>query len=257
MSGAETTAAIIKAPEDLSLTHAKAAGALRGEAERIVIRDDDGRRAAAALRVRLTDTRKGAEQARLSIVEKPTKFISLINSAFRVVKDEVDKTLGILDTKLQVDRTQQQRLAREAQEKADRQAAERRRQIEEEQRSRAAEIDAAAQAAAKAAGMSQQEATEIGGLYAQDELAKPVPEVPVVMPAVMAPARTIHSDAGSVSFRQEMDFEVTDLVALATAMPEAVEVKRKPILDAGRALERAGQPLTIPGVRLFKTEVPR
>lgn len=222
---------------------------------------------------RITDTatRGGAAEHRsnLKSLEKQLQasydqhvkpFGDLVRQAqaiAKALKDTLGEGLRAIDAEISRDfrereaaqRAEAARLERERQEK------ERLAQEERDREAKAAADKAAAEALK--AGMTETDAKEVGELFAQDVAAEPLPPVLQVAPPP-PPAKTIASVTGaSAAVRKEWDFTLHDIGALATAYPDTVDVKRKPVLDLLRALEKDGATeealaSAIPGVRAFK-----
>jgi len=175
------------------------------------------------------------------------------------MSDALAQAVAAIDREIVRDRNVRAAAAEAERRRIEAEAEERRKKAEAEQLARAREIEAAARTAAVDAGMTPDEGTQLGHLYAQDELAKPLAPVLQAAPAP-APARTIVSSAGSIaSVKKLWNFELKDIGALATAYPRTVEVRRGEVLDLLRALENDGATEAqlenaIPGIRAFKRD---
>lgn len=207
-------------------------------ADAIHVQDDRTEQLAVNARSLLKQHEKDADVLRDPIVRPHNAFVKEINARFKTLTDAIGAAVTKLDNGpcgLLAYRREKQR------------------RIDEENRRIASEVERQRQ---EAEGRAADEARAAGNFTpaeTQEYASVAAAEVPA--PVFTAPApkvtRTGFAAAGAVSL---LDFEVTDLAALAAALPEALEVKRKPILDHGRYQERAGQEPQLAGVRFFRRE---
>lgn len=226
--------------------------AARARAHRIS--DDISRAAAADIRAMLKKTAAVLEEARTSLVKPLNDHVRMINGKFKPLTDALDASVRVLDIEITRDRREREAAAEAARREQERLLEEERRKAEEEQRARAAAIATSTEKVALDVGMTASEAQELGQLTAQDELDKPVIVAVPPAPAPPPPKTIVGTTGATVTTRSILDFEVTDLAALAAALPDAIEVQRGKVLEYGRCQERGGQAPTLPGVRFFKRD---
>ena len=226
--------------------------AARARAHRIT--DDESRALAADLRGALKGEEGRIERGRIFLVKPLNDHVKRINSKCKPLTDALEAAVHVLDTEIARDRREREAAVELARREQQRLLDEQRRKAEEEQQARAREIAAQAETTAVDVGMTQDEGKQLGELYAADELARPIITV-CPPPAPPPPPKTIIGTSGAtVTTREILDFEVTDLVALAGALPDAIEVRRGKVLDYGRCQERGGQAPNLPGVRFFRRD---
>lgn len=204
-------------------------------AREIKVTDDATEQRAIVARKILKDHEADAEQARTAEVAPHNAFVKEVNGAFKKITDAISTAIETLDRGLLSWRKEKQR------------------RIEEENRKIAAEVErqrqeAEARAAeeAKAAGNFTPAETQQYAAAAVEEVMAPAPAAP--------PAKTTRTDFGAASYPQVLDFRVTDLAALAGALPDAIEVKRGVVLNHGRCQEKSGLAPSLPGVEFFKRD---
>lgn len=239
--------------------HGSAVASLVDSARTHRIVDDVSRAMAADIRGALKQAERRIDDTRTALVKPLNDHVSAINARFKPMSRALFDAIATIDREIIRDRRdreaaaerERRRLAAEAEAK---------RQEAEEDRRRLAEAEAATTAAAaRAAGMNDADARELGNLYRADKEAEPLPPIIQAAPPP-PPARVIVSSAGSTAGVSKLwDFELLDVCALAAAYPEAVEVRRAKVLDLARAFEREGVPekdieRAIPGVRAFKRD---
>jgi hypothetical protein len=225
------------------------ASSLAARAKALRIMDGASRAAAADLRARITSGLKRVDDARIQIVKPLNDHVANINARFRPLREDLEAARATVDAEIRRDHQEQERIARVAREKAEAEAGEAQKKADEEQRARAAEIEAAARDAAKAAGMTEPEAAELGKLYAGDELAKPAPAVAV--PVIIAPPKTVRTETGaSVTVKKVWKFDITDEAAVPREFfvidPDLIEARMR------SALKATDRPPEIPGVRFYQ-----
>ena len=222
------------------------------------ITDDFTRSQAADLRGALKQAEARVEDARTSLVKPLNDHVRAINARFKPFTDGLAAAVRSIDGEILRDRRQREAAVEAERRRLEAEAAAKRRRLEEEQAARAREAEETARREAAAAGMSPSEQKEIGQLYAREELTKPTPPVTLAPPPA-PPARAIAGSSGVALVKKIWDFEVFNLAALATMMPEALEVKRKPILDHLRGVEAQGGDVVgnarLAGVRAFKRDL--
>lgn len=175
------------------------------------ITDDVSRSIAADIRAALKTSAAVLEEARTSLVKPLNDHVRTINGKFTPLREALDAAVKVLDVEILRDRKEQQRIADEERAWQEAEAAAARKAAEEEQAARAREIAAQAEVVAKEAGMSPAEAKEVGQLYAQDELAKPLQEKPVAVVEIREPPKTIAGGHGVTTIRKRWTFEVVDI----------------------------------------------
>ncbi|HKQ97122.1 MAG TPA: hypothetical protein VJV75_04535 [Candidatus Polarisedimenticolia bacterium] len=216
-------------------THQSAVATLVSGAKAHRITDDFTRGAAADIRNALKQAEKRVDDARTSLVKPLNDHVKSINARFKPMTDQLAEAVRAIDAEIVRDR----RVREAAAEAERRRLEEERRKLEREQEEARAE-DARkarekAQQEAAAAGMSQEDAKELGGLMAEEVLQQPVAPILQVAPPP-PPARTIASTSGATaSVRKLWDFEVTDIAELAQAIPDAIDVRRAVVLERTRA----------------------
>jgi hypothetical protein len=240
-------------------SHQTAVATLVDSAKTHRIVDDLTRGMAADLRNALKTAEKRVEDARTALVKPLNDHVKSINARFRPMTDQLADAVRAIDAEIIRDRRAREAAAEAERQRLERERAEQERKQEEARREEARQAAEKAQQEAAAAGMTKEDARELGGLMAQDVLQQPVAPILQVAPPP-PPSRTIASMSGSVaSVKKLWDFELKDVGALATAYPATVEVKRGSVLDLLRALEKDGATEAalenaIPGIRAFKRD---
>jgi len=209
-------------------------------AEAISVKDDQTEERAIVARKILKGHESTAEKSRTTEVQPHNAFVKEVNAAFGKITDAIDVAVKYVDAQLLAWRKEKQR------------------RVDEENRRIAADVERQRQEAetraaedAKAAGNFTPAETVEYAAAAAEEVVAPLP--------VAEPAKTTRTDFGAASYPQVLDFEVTDPAALIVALPEAYELRRGFVLNAGRAQERLGQvpegklPV-LAGVRFFKRD---
>jgi hypothetical protein len=239
-------------PQPIS-TYKPRAIALAEQAKATRITDDVTRAMAIEIRSQLKICEKQLDSARLYHV-KPLKEIieTRYEAPAREVKAIIKAGLTASDAEITRDHREQERkaeaarLAAAAEERRQRQEAERRAKEEADQRTR--EAAEKARQEAEEAGFTEAEQQEYAAAVKEDEAAKPIEVMAPapVLPAIGPPAKTVRAESGAkATVRKIPDFEVTDLVALVSAWPAAVEVRR------GYVLGLYSKGASVKGVRFF------
>lgn len=239
-------------------SHASAVASLVEQARAHRVTDDFTRGQAADLRGALKQAEKRVEEARTSLVKPLNDHVKSINARFAPLSENLAAAVRSIDGEIIRDRREREAAA-EAERKrleAERLAAEKKAREEHERQAR--EAAAKAEAEAISVGMTPADAQEVGALFGQDVAAAP-PALVVQAAPPPPPARTIAGVSGVATVKKTWDFEIVDLVALAQTFPEALDVKRKPILDHLRRVEEAGGNVEanakIAGIRAFKRDL--
>jgi hypothetical protein len=239
--------------------HGSAVASLVDAARAHRILDDTSRGMAADIRGALKQAERRIDDTRTALVKPLNDHVKAINVRFKPMSDALAQAVESIDREIIRDRREREAVAERERRRLSAEAETKRLEAEEEQRRRAKEAAAKAEEEARALGMKDAEARELGALYHADEAAKPLPPVIQAAPPP-PPARVIVSSAGSTAGVSKLwDFELLDVRALAAAYPETVEVRRAKVLDLARAFEREGVPekdieRAIPGVRAFKRD---
>jgi len=231
-----------------------AAASLVDSAKSHRITDDLTRSMAADIRSAIKTAQKKIEETRVSLVKPLNDHVGTINAKFKPMSEALAGAVAAIDAEIIRDRREREAAAERERRRLAAEAESKRLEAEEEQRRRAKEAAAKAEEEARAAGMKEAEARELGQLYSADEAAKPLPPVIQAAPPPMPAKSTVGTSGATSTVRMVWDFEVIDALALMVAMPMAVDWKRAPILAELRALEARGMPASIPGIRAFKKE---
>jgi hypothetical protein len=241
-------------PQQLPVVSARVT-ALVAEAKKHRISDDVSREVAAELRSQMKACEKQVEEYRLFHTKPLNDQVKRINDSCRPVKTLIDGGVTAINAEIirdQRDRerkAEEARRAAEAEERRQRQEAERRAKEESDQRAR--EAAEKARVEAEEAGFTEAEQEQYAAAVQQEEEAKPIEVMAPapVLPAIAPPAKTVRAESGAkATVKKIPDFEVVDLVALVTAWPAAVEVKR------GYVLGLYSNGASVQGVRFFLRE---
>lgn len=218
----------------LAESQARIPGAVNA-AEAITVKDDQTEERAIVARKILKDHESALEKLRTAEVGPHNAFVKHVNGLFKKLTDACGTAVARLDQGLLAYRREKQR------------------RVDEENRRIAAEVEKGRQEAearaadeAKAAGNFTPAETQAYAAAAAQEVQAPAP--------IAEPAKTTRTDFGAASYPIVLDFEVTDPALLIAALPEAYELKRGVVLIAGRAQEKAGVALSVPGVRFFRRD---
>lgn len=239
-------------------SHGSAVASLVDQATTHRIIDDFTRGQAADLRGALKQAETRVEEARTALVKPLNDHVRAINARFKPLTDALSGAVRSIDGEILRDRREREAAAQRERLRLEeeRRAIEKKAREEQEQRARDAATEAERDAAA--AGMKPEDQRELAALYHQDEAAKPLPAVVQQAPPP-PPARAIAGASGVALVKKVWDFEVFDIAALATMMPDALEVRRKVILDHMRGVEAQGGDVIgnarLAGVRAFKRDL--
>lgn len=239
------------------------AQALLGHAKQLRIADDVSREFAANLRSQITTYNKQLESNRIALVKPLNDHVKRINDGFRGPTGKLALALEAVDAELSRDRKEQQRIADEAARKAAEEQERLRKEAEERARHEAAERAAAAakraQEEALEAGFSVGEAGQLAALTGAEELLKPVEPapVPLVVPAVVVPAKSMTSEAGArVTFRKDYEIELVDIDLVPVQFLRR-ELNKAAVLAEIRKCVASKLPVPqIGGLRIVETETP-
>lgn len=217
--------------------------------ERIV---GDITRAAAVDMRKTAATLKGSlEKKRKALVEPQRRIVNFINEHFMPLREQLDGALETVDDELKRDRLEQERIARESREQAERIARIAQKKIDDNAAAASERTAAEVRKQALEAGYDEDDAEDLGVMEGQDaagEIQRSAPPAPAIPPP--APAKTVATPDASVTFRKVWDLEVVD----ATLVPLRYQlVNEKQIrLDMREMVRRAGKPEPIAGIRFFQ-----
>jgi colicin import membrane protein len=229
--------------------------ALLAESKKLKITDDLSRQMAVEIRNQL---KSGAKEVK-NLYEVWAKPLydewKLISETMKPISARFSQGVEIVDEEIKRDHREQEckaeqaRLAAAAEQRRQQQEAERRAKEEADQRAR--EAAEKARQEAEEAGFTEAETKGYAAAVQQEEEAKPIEAMAPapVLPAIAPPAKTVRTESGAkATVKKIPDFEVVDLVALVTAWPGAVEVKR------GYVLGLYSKGVSVEGVRFFPRE---
>jgi len=254
-----TTPAISGQAAALLAEHESAVVSIVSEAKAHRITDDVSRSVAADLRGALKQAAARVDEARTAIVKPLNDHVRFLNAKFKPLSDALAGAVSVLDAEIIRDRQEREAAAAKEKQRLEDEAAAARKKQEEEAAARARDAAAQAEADAAKAGMTAEDGKELAQLVAQDELAKPREPILQVAPPPQ-PQKTIAGESGAVATVKKLwDFEVVELVKVARSFPDAIELKRKPILDFLRDVESqgkdVGQIAALVGLRAFKRDL--
>ena len=229
-------------------------------AKGLVIRDDLSRGMVVEVFSSGKRLKTALEKDRKLLVDPQRRIINFINDGFRPLRERCEAVIEDLDLELKRDRIEQERIAREAREQAERIAQIAQKKIDDAANVAAEEVAEVARKEALEAGFNSHDAKALGVMEGEDaavEVQNAAPPPSVIPPPAPAKTVTVASESGQVSsatFKKVWDFEVEDVRKVHQLY---LEVRSVAVREWMRAYVKANgtvpeHPPEMPGIRFFQ-----